>query len=186
MLLLRVCRIINGATKWVVSATIGICVLYYCHDVRAWYCLTGAIGNAFFSRGLKFIINEKRPVGARKKDPGMPSSHAQSLYYFATYATLLLYDSGSMIGIGCVQALGLILASLRVTLGYHTMPQVLVGALAGSLFSVASIFFISIPLIVIRSTLFQAKMKFWLSLSTNVESLLWKINTTLLQWEHIL
>mgnify|MGYP001807290281 CR=1 FL=1 len=30
------------------------------------------------AQALKYIINEQRPANARKADPGMPSSHANS------------------------------------------------------------------------------------------------------------
>ena len=37
---------------------------------------------------LKVVINESRPAGARSVDPGMPSSHANSLGYFGSYVAL--------------------------------------------------------------------------------------------------
>jgi membrane-associated phospholipid phosphatase len=42
------------------------------------------MGNAVLSKILKKLIREPRPAGSPKKDHGMPSSHAQSIYYFAT------------------------------------------------------------------------------------------------------
>lgn len=34
---------------------------------------------------LKQLINQQRPVGARKTDGGMPSSHANNLGFLSTY-----------------------------------------------------------------------------------------------------
>jgi dolichyldiphosphatase len=42
---------------------------------------------------LKRVINEQRPASARKADPGMPSSHANSLAFLATYAAAAALDT---------------------------------------------------------------------------------------------
>jgi len=84
---------------------------------------------------LKLALNEARPEtenGRRKKDPGMPSSHAQSLAFLSTYAALATGASGALGPWGAAAgaatvALGVFLAWLRVALGYHTWPQVAVG-----------------------------------------------------------
>lgn len=123
-----------------VSCAAFVTVAYY-HNAAACWCLVGSILNSFFSRALKFAINESRPADARKADPGMPSSHAQSLYYFATFvAAALLIGDGSGVGAtpmarcGAValQALAAFLTWLRVYAGYHTVAQVAVGAVAGA------------------------------------------------------
>jgi hypothetical protein len=37
---------------------------------------------------LKYVFNQSRPEAARKADPGMPSSHANSLAFLSTYVSL--------------------------------------------------------------------------------------------------
>ena len=78
---------IGRNTKWIVSGLAAI-ILMIRRDAATILCLIGAITNAIFGKILKRIINEARPKGARLIDPGMPSSHAQSLFYFATYLIL--------------------------------------------------------------------------------------------------
>lgn len=40
------------------------------------------------SKILKYAINQSRPEAARKADPGMPSAHANSLAFLATYVSV--------------------------------------------------------------------------------------------------
>eukprot|EP00961_Rhodomonas_salina_P100996 1359075-Rhodomonas_salina.3 len=51
--------------------------------------IIGALGNAVLSKVLKKILREERPDGAplnpETKDPGMPSSHAMSLFFLSGY-----------------------------------------------------------------------------------------------------
>ncbi len=50
-------------------------------------------------QGLKLTLKHQRPARARKADPGMPSSHANSLAFLATSAALaLLRPSGAQAG----------------------------------------------------------------------------------------
>ena len=86
---------------------------------------------------LKIILNHKRPESAResnKSDPGMPSSHAQSLAYLGAYAAIVLCAHPSALHLattGLIAAVSLFLAWLRVELGLHSVPQVAVGYLVG-------------------------------------------------------
>lgn len=43
----------------------------------------GAVINSGLSVTLKRVLNHQRPVSGLRSDPGMPSSHAQSLFYAA-------------------------------------------------------------------------------------------------------
>jgi len=129
--------------------------------------LIGSVLAAFNCRLLKKVLNEKRPGGAIKVDPGMPSSHAQSLAFLAVSAALGIYEGGSHVaagetwkmlasfvppllgGVGAairdtssvslppllailVVTFAIFLTWLRVKLGYHTTPQVVVGFGLGS------------------------------------------------------
>lgn len=41
-------------------------------------------------QAIKILVNQQRPAHARAADPGMPSSHATSLSFLATYAAAAL------------------------------------------------------------------------------------------------
>ena len=147
-------------------------VVVYRRDVHVFWCLVGSIINSFLSkvgkRGpaggkgkkekeeeaecvfvvaqiLKRIINQARPPSARKLDPGMPSSHAQSLGYFGTYAAVKVATAGPSEAAMAIKVLlaassigaALFLTWLRVVLGYHTVPQIAVGYSIGALLSLA-------------------------------------------------
>ena len=77
-----------ASTRVLVSGT-AFGVLVWRRDAASVLCITGAVINAIFSKILKRLINESRPAGAQESDPGMPSSHAMSLFFFATYLVLL-------------------------------------------------------------------------------------------------
>ncbi|KAF8071016.1 LPPE2 [Scenedesmus sp. PABB004] len=134
----RVLSAVNESTKWAVSTAVLAVLLWHRNAAAAWAVL-GAVASSFLCKGLKHSINQERPGGARKTDPGMPSSHANSLCFLAAYSALALVHHAPAAGgqaaaaaAALTLALGVFLTWLRVRLGYHTAPQVLVGAALGA------------------------------------------------------
>lgn len=78
-------------SKWFVTALFGIIILWR-HDAQALWAALGSILNAGLSTILKQILNQERPVSTLRpisvSDPGMPSSHAQSIFYAIVFAIL--------------------------------------------------------------------------------------------------
>lgn len=74
-------------SKWLVSALFAGVILWR-HDAEAMWAAMGSIVNAILSIVLKRIINQDRPLSGLKTDPGMPSSHAQSIFFIVTFAIL--------------------------------------------------------------------------------------------------
>ena len=146
---------INESTKFLVSGA-ALATLVARPEVAVVWCLIGSVVNSACGKVLKKLLNEKRPEGAAKADPGMPSSHALSLSYLSVYAAAALAwrggrDGGAvlffgpargapwpvsatLVAPGCVAliALGVFFTWLRVKLGYHTKPQVVVGYVLGA------------------------------------------------------
>lgn len=143
---------INESTKFLVSGA-ALATLLTKPEVAVVWCLIGSVVNSACGKVLKKLLNEKRPEGAAKADPGMPSSHALSLSYLSVYAASALASRGGVDGgaifasalkpwpvsatfviPGCVSliALGVFFTWLRVKLGYHTKPQVVVGYVLGA------------------------------------------------------
>jgi dolichyldiphosphatase len=129
--------LLNEGTKFGVSAA-ALGVLLWHRSASASYALCGSVINSLLGKVLKRVLKHARPPGARKADPGMPSSHGVSLGYLATYgaaallATASPLDAQHIAAAVALQALGIFLAALRVSLGYHTAPQVIVGYAFGS------------------------------------------------------
>lgn len=75
-------------SKWVVLATAATVVLIWRDHDQVLWASTGSVLNSASSKILKKIFNQQRPLTAvgLKADPGMPSSHAQSLGFLALYA----------------------------------------------------------------------------------------------------
>ncbi|XP_021300865.1 lipid phosphate phosphatase epsilon 2, chloroplastic [Herrania umbratica] len=131
---------LNRLSKWLVAATFGG-VLLWRHDAEAIWVAMGSILNALLSVGLKRVLNQERPVAGLKSDPGMPSSHAQSIFFTIvfTIGSVLEWLGVNELSVS-ISALALAFGSyfswLRVSQQLHTMSQILVGAIIGSIFSV--------------------------------------------------
>ena len=131
---------LNESTKFVVSATAMVFLVFH-PTVETCWCLLGSIVNSVNGKLLKRMLNHSRPDGAKKVDPGMPSSHATSLSYLSWYAALAFAFEPNAFGLATtvtrtlafgLVSLGAFLAYLRVKLGFHTWPQVYVGYGLGS------------------------------------------------------
>ncbi|XP_062102445.1 lipid phosphate phosphatase epsilon 2, chloroplastic [Humulus lupulus] len=131
---------LNRLSKWIVSG-IFAAVLLGRHDAEAVWFAMGSIVNALLSVALKRILNQERPASALKSDPGMPSSHAQSIFFnfmfvnFSVVEWLGINDITLAIS-GFILILGSYLTWLRVSQRLHTLSQVVVGAIIGTIFSV--------------------------------------------------
>ncbi|CAN0375140.1 unnamed protein product [Laminaria digitata] len=138
---------VGASTQWVVAGSVGAALVTRA-DAETLVWVVGSLFNAVFSKVLKKGINQVRPAGSRLKDPGMPSSHAMSLFYLGTYLVIGLQEHGMPsagsailpfwpLGVTETQALlavYAVTASLwRVKAGFHTLPQVSVGAVVGAL-----------------------------------------------------
>jgi len=82
--------LVNEGTKFGVSAA-ALAVLVQQRSAHAALALAASVLNSLAGKALKRALGHARPAGARRADPGMPSSHGVSLGYLATYgATALL------------------------------------------------------------------------------------------------
>ncbi|KAJ1408855.1 Phosphatidic acid phosphatase type 2/haloperoxidase [Sesbania bispinosa] len=130
---------LNKMSKWLVAALFGGLILWR-HDAEALWFGAGSVLNALLSVWLKRVLNQERPT-TLKSDPGMPSSHAQSIFFTVFFVILssieLLGLNGFTIVISAlVLAFGSFFSYLRVSQQLHTMNQVIVGAAIGSIFSI--------------------------------------------------
>ncbi|MCD9640232.1 hypothetical protein HAX54_025416 [Datura stramonium] len=131
---------LNSLSKWLVAALFGIIFLWR-HDAQALWAASGSVLNAWFSTVLKRILNQERPVSTIRSDPGMPSSHAQSIFYTVTFCIFSMLEYFGLNGITAVIsslifAIGSYFSWLRVSQQLHTASQVAVGAVLGFSLSV--------------------------------------------------
>mmetsp|Transcript_9183 Transcript_9183/g.18671 ORF Transcript_9183/g.18671 Transcript_9183/m.18671 type:complete len:254 (-) Transcript_9183:575-1336(-) len=118
------------STKWIVYSAAAVGLLTR-RDEYIILLLCGALLSGLIGKVLKNIIRERRPDGSIMVDPGMPSSHAIQLAYFATHLSVNLLASKSF-PVACTGSFGLFCFAFfsltaRVTIGVHTVPQILVG-----------------------------------------------------------
>ncbi|XWS29271.1 hypothetical protein CRYUN_Cryun24cG0014000 [Craigia yunnanensis] len=131
---------LNRVSKWLVAALFGGVILWR-HDAEALWMAMGSIVNALLSNGLKRLLNQERPVAGLKSDPGMPSSHAQSIFFTVvfTIASILEWLGVNELSVSITVlalAFGSYFSWLRVSQQLHTISQILVGAVIGSIFSI--------------------------------------------------
>jgi dolichyldiphosphatase len=94
------------------------------------------------AKACKKLIQQPRPSNIKKLDEGMPSRHASTLYYFASYLTAhFLFSSSSYVVAGCawlrvalVHILTFGMIAVRYTEEFHSIPQLIAGAVLGSAF----------------------------------------------------
>ncbi|KAL6859000.1 hypothetical protein ACP4OV_018002 [Aristida adscensionis] len=146
---------LNRMSKWLVSGSLAFAALWK-HDAESMWILGGAVINTLLSSVLKMIFNHQRPAPSLRSDPGMPSSHAQSIFYASTVLFLSwcrVWKWNARLIMGSLQcsfeawdklsdhdywgfnsSSGLLSGCswLRVSQRLHTLNQVLVGAIIGS------------------------------------------------------
>ncbi|WCJ24964.1 Phosphatidic acid phosphatase (PAP2) family protein [Euphorbia peplus] len=131
---------LNRLSKWLVSVLLGAFMLWR-HDAGSLWVGMGSVLNALLSVPLKQIVNQERPsASTSKSDPGMPSSHDQCLFYVVVFSILSNAKSFgvnefTLITSALILASGSYFSWLRVSQKYHTVNQVAVGAVVGSVFS---------------------------------------------------
>ncbi|GAV87756.1 PAP2 domain-containing protein [Cephalotus follicularis] len=131
---------LNRLSKWIVAASF-VAVILWRHDAAAMWAVMGSVLNSLLSITLKQILKHERPDSTRRSDPGMPSSHAQSIFFIVMFVILsimeLLGINGFTLALsGIALAFSSYLTWLRVSQHLHTMNQVFVGAALGSIFSI--------------------------------------------------
>ncbi|XP_031114683.1 lipid phosphate phosphatase epsilon 2, chloroplastic-like [Ipomoea triloba] len=132
--------VLNKLSKWLFAVVFGV-ILLWRHDAQTLWASIGSVLNSALSHILKRILNQKRPVSTSRSDPGMPSSHAQSIFYIVTFAVVSMVQWFGLNGLtaalgGIIFALGSYFSWLRISQKLHTVNQVLVGAAIGLGFSV--------------------------------------------------
>lgn len=124
-------KVIGSSTSFVVSGLF-FAVLAWRRDALVVSFFIGSIVNAILSKILKKIINQTRPLELdddnHPGDKGMPSSHAMSLGFIATFVALEY-------PIVQIPSVIYTIVSLwyRIQVKLHTWQQIVVGAVLGSL-----------------------------------------------------
>ncbi|CAN6698616.1 unnamed protein product [Malus baccata var. baccata] len=131
---------LNRLSKWIISALFAVVILWR-HDGEALWAAMGSVANSILSVILKRIVNQERPIPSLRSEPGMPSSHAQSIFYIVTFT---IWSIVEWLGVNVISifvgafalAFGTYFTWLRVSQKLHTLSQVIVGAAFGTIFSI--------------------------------------------------
>lgn len=128
-----------------------VALILFRRDLHTIAFFVGTMLNEVLNQVLKHTICEARPLQrtahALYTEYGMPSSHSQFMWFFATYVIYFVFIRlhhmnnnttlenvwKAVITFSCV-SLAVLVTISRVYLQYHTWRQVLFGALVGFLF----------------------------------------------------
>mmetsp|Transcript_5880 Transcript_5880/g.9694 ORF Transcript_5880/g.9694 Transcript_5880/m.9694 type:complete len:227 (-) Transcript_5880:80-760(-) len=81
---------IGKSAKHFVALSASSVILYHTSASPLYYAITGILNSAI-SKILKKLIKQPRPPAAKKSGYGMPSSHSQSILFFATVLVLRVW-----------------------------------------------------------------------------------------------
>ncbi|XP_055806720.1 lipid phosphate phosphatase epsilon 2, chloroplastic-like [Solanum dulcamara] len=131
---------LNNLSMWLVAVVFGIVFLWR-HDIEILWATSGGVLNVYLSTLLKNILNHERPVPTLRLDPGMPSRHAQSIFYTVAFCIISMVKYFGFNGITAITsalffAMGSYFSWLRISQRFHTLNQVAVGAVLGFCFSI--------------------------------------------------
>jgi membrane-associated phospholipid phosphatase len=136
---------IGRSAKYVVSGTVASILLLDNSVIPLYYVVIGICG-ALFSKVLKNILKQPRPKASPKRGYGMPSSHTSAIAYF----TLLIYFKGPAVITNRFHLLLLNIAMVfygvmacywRITSHLHSVSQIAVGGLIGSIGAFSALYF---------------------------------------------
>ncbi|XP_072388732.1 dolichyldiphosphatase 1-like [Diabrotica undecimpunctata] len=127
-----------------------IALILFRRDLHTITFFLGTIVSEAFNYLLKHIICESRPILRENHyvEYGMPSSHAQFVWFFTTYVIYFVYirlqhmnnntiiqSLSKFLIIFSSLSMAILVSISRIYLEYHTVSQVLYGALIGVLFA---------------------------------------------------
>jgi len=140
---------------------VSLCTLIlFRRDIQTIMYFGGFCVSEVCNQGLKRVFKQARPERTRERVGlyglhGMPSDHAQTFFYFMTYLAIFIILKSQMPGSPHVRSIRnrllviaqLIVATLvaysRVYLHYHTIPQVVVGAIFGTMLGCVWYYFVN-------------------------------------------
>ena len=130
---------IGASAKNTVSSIAMVVVLLSSSWSPLFFIIMGVF-NAILSKVLKNIIKQPRPLSSAKPGYGMPSSHAQSLFYFSTVLSLTFFRSAlsskslaivSVFSSMMIYIYAILASSWRVVKNLHSVQQTIVGCVIG-------------------------------------------------------
>ena len=128
-------NLLGASSKFVVSSMAVLALITTDSWVPVYYILA-AVGNGVLSKLVKQTLKQPRPVESGEDGYGMPSSHAQSFFFFLAVLAInrarVFGNDRAAVVVCAVLALYSSAASYwRVATNLHTIAQTLAGAVLG-------------------------------------------------------
>ncbi|XP_014216566.1 dolichyldiphosphatase 1 [Copidosoma floridanum] len=162
-----------------------VTLILFRRDLHTIVFFGGVVINELLNYVLKHIIQEPRPMrrDTLYSEHGMPSTHAQFMWFIAAYMTLFviyrLHQISEkfwriLIVLACI-ASALLVTYSRIYLQYHTYSQVTYGAIIGAIVGIAWFIFVHNILTPIFPVILTWKLSEYLLIrdTTLIPNILW-------------
>lgn len=167
-----------------------ITLILFRRDLHTMVYFLGILISEAINHVLKNIFRQPRPMTRKADDEyGMPSSHSQFLWFFAIYMllfvwirlkhlsnpnTIWMWIWKAAVSAGCVFA-SIVVSVSRVYLMYHTVSQVVIGSLLGSILAVLWFLFVHFALTPFFPTIASWRFCEWLLIrdQTLIPNIIW-------------
>ena len=139
---LVVFNVFGVSSKFIVSSLAAIVLLWTDSWAPLFYILA-AITNGLLSKVIKKTLKQPRPLQSVKGGYGMPSSHAQSFFFFLTVLVVnhqRIFPNGYLALITCfaLAVYTVVANSWRITTRLHTTAQTVVGGMLGAAVAISA------------------------------------------------
>eukprot|EP00051_Salpingoeca_urceolata_P027781 m.483257 g.483257 ORF g.483257 m.483257 type:complete len:164 (-) comp22849_c0_seq1:65-556(-) len=128
--LVTVLLLLNRSCARGVASLVILAVILH-QDRLTTLLFVGAVINSRFGKLLKYLIDERRPETSHLTSSGMPSSHANSLFFLAASLLILLPQHWVACTTALAYATTVSFTRVFVT-KVHTVPQIAAGMLVGT------------------------------------------------------
>ncbi|CAF0742130.1 unnamed protein product [Adineta steineri] len=140
---------------------VSLCTLIlFRRDIQTIMYFGGFFVSGIINHYLKIVFKQQRPERTRDRMDfyeiyGMPSAHAQSFFYFMTYLAIFVILKSQMPGSPNIRSIrhrffvivqfiaAILVAYSRVYLYYHTIAQVVVGGVLGTILGCIWYYFVN-------------------------------------------
>lgn len=145
-----------------------VTIIVFKRDLHSIFATVGQVFGVIVCIALKKILSQPRPEDSDLDDEGMPSNHAQFLFFFFVYhsnaffQTKILNTSYKIIYSCILFIFATIVSYSRLYLHYHTADQVVVGAIVGALIGLSWYQFSRFVLPFIESSICSLSWMKWL------------------------
>ena len=134
---------LGASSKFIVSSIAAVVLFTSTESWSPMFYILAAVTNGVLSKVIKNSLKIPRPVESKKNGYGMPSSHAQSFFFFLTALAVnhdRVFRNRAEAAVVCtsIAVYSVVAAYWRVVTKLHSTTQTVVGAVLGTLVALSA------------------------------------------------